>query len=143
MTICILLTDPSRDSGLNSLVCCFSSKHLSLRSKSKNCLVRNQDNVSEWSDMSSCGLLFQWASTIKIQLSSMHVGLVQNVHHHLIHCDLVLPYDISKKMLILALKKQSLTVCNIYLLSVLFISSWGIYKVRGRKHTKQMFKNSG
>jgi hypothetical protein len=70
--------------------------------------------------MSSCGLLFQWASTIKIQLSSMHVGLVQNVHHHLIHCDLVLPYDISKKMLILALKKQSLTVCNIYLLSVWF-----------------------
>jgi hypothetical protein len=25
--------------------------------------------VSEWSDMSTCGLLFQWASTIKIQLS--------------------------------------------------------------------------
>jgi hypothetical protein len=39
------------------------------RSKSKDWLARNQDNVSEWSDTSPVGLLFQWASTIKIQLS--------------------------------------------------------------------------
>jgi hypothetical protein len=32
-------------------------------------LARNQNNVSELSDMSTCGLLFQWTSTIKIQLS--------------------------------------------------------------------------
>jgi hypothetical protein len=32
-------------------------------------LTRNQNNVSEWSDISTHGLLFQWASTIKIQLS--------------------------------------------------------------------------
>jgi hypothetical protein len=32
-------------------------------------LSRNQDNVSEWSNMLTRGLLFQWASTIKIQLS--------------------------------------------------------------------------
>jgi hypothetical protein len=33
-------------------------------------LVRNQDIiVSEWGDMSIHGLLFQWANTIKIQLS--------------------------------------------------------------------------
>jgi hypothetical protein len=31
-------------------------------------LVRNQNNVSEWSDMSTRGLLFQ-CFTIKIQLS--------------------------------------------------------------------------
>jgi hypothetical protein len=31
-------------------------------------LARNQNNVSEWSDMSARRLLFQWASTIKIQL---------------------------------------------------------------------------
>jgi hypothetical protein len=31
-------------------------------------LARNQDNVSEWGDMSIRGLLFQWARTIKIQL---------------------------------------------------------------------------
>jgi hypothetical protein len=27
-----------------------------------------QDNVSEWSDMSTPGLLFQWSSTVEIQL---------------------------------------------------------------------------
>ena len=50
-------------------ICCFSTKHAALRRKSKNCLARNQDNVSEWSDMCTHGLLFQWASTIKIQQS--------------------------------------------------------------------------
>jgi len=32
-------------------------------------LARNQDNVSKWGDMSILGLLFQSASTVKIQLS--------------------------------------------------------------------------
>jgi len=32
-------------------------------------LARNQDNVSEWGDMSFRGLLFQGASTIQIQLN--------------------------------------------------------------------------
>jgi hypothetical protein len=31
--------------------------------------ARNQDNVSEWCDMSTRGLLFLLASTMKIQLS--------------------------------------------------------------------------
>ena len=39
--------------------CCFSAKHATLRRKSKDWLVRNQDNVSEWGDMSGRGLLFQ------------------------------------------------------------------------------------
>jgi hypothetical protein len=39
--------------------------------KSKDWLVKNQDNVSEWNDMSTCELLFQWASTIKIQLNML------------------------------------------------------------------------
>ena len=43
--------------------------HAALRSKNKDELARNKNNVSEWSDMSIRGLLFQWASTIKIQLS--------------------------------------------------------------------------
>ena len=55
-------------------MCCFSSKHAALRKKSKDWLARNQNNVSEWSDMSTHGLLFQCASTIKIQPSV----LVQN-----------------------------------------------------------------
>ena len=50
-------------------MCCFSAKHAALRRKSKDWLARNQTNVSEWSDMSTRGLLFQWASTINIQFS--------------------------------------------------------------------------
>ena len=49
-------------------ICCFSAKHAALRRKSKYWLARTQNNVSEWSDMSHRGLLFQWASTMKIQL---------------------------------------------------------------------------
>jgi hypothetical protein len=40
-------------------ICCFSTKHTALRGKSKDWLARNQNNVSEWSDMSTSGLLFQ------------------------------------------------------------------------------------
>ena len=42
-------------------ICCFFAilKHAALRSKSKDWLARNQDNVSEWGDMSICRLLFQ------------------------------------------------------------------------------------
>jgi hypothetical protein len=45
-------------------MCCFSVKHAALRRKSKDWLAWDQDNVSEWGDMSIRGLLFQWASTI-------------------------------------------------------------------------------
>ena len=41
-------------------MCCFSTKHAALRSKS---------TVSKWSDMSTHGLLCQWASTIQTQLN--------------------------------------------------------------------------
>ena len=40
-------------------MCCFSAKHVALRNKSKDWLARNQNNVSEWSDMSIHGLMFQ------------------------------------------------------------------------------------
>ena len=50
-------------------ICCFSSKYATLRRKSNDWLAKNQDNVSECDDMSIRGLLFQWASTIKMQLS--------------------------------------------------------------------------
>jgi hypothetical protein len=33
-------------------ICCFSAKHAALRRKSKDWLAWNQNNVSEWSDMS-------------------------------------------------------------------------------------------
>ena len=40
-------------------ICCFSAKHKVIRRKSKDWLALNQDNVSEWGNMSICGLLFQ------------------------------------------------------------------------------------
>ena len=40
-------------------ICSFSAKHAALRRKSKDWLARNQDNVSEWGDMSMRGLLLQ------------------------------------------------------------------------------------
>ena len=48
---------------------CFSAKHIALRRENKDWLSRNRDNVSKWGDMFVRGLLFQSASTIKIQLS--------------------------------------------------------------------------
>jgi hypothetical protein len=39
-------------------ICCFSSKHAAFRRKSKDWLARNQNNVSEWSDMSTADSCF-------------------------------------------------------------------------------------
>ena len=39
-------------------ICCFSAKHTVLRSKTKEWLAWNQDNLLEWKDMSIRGLLF-------------------------------------------------------------------------------------
>ena len=50
-------------------ICCFSAKHAALRRKNKDWLARDRDNVSEWGSLFTRGLLFQQASTIKIQLS--------------------------------------------------------------------------
>ena len=61
------LSGQTKDDNIG--ICCFSAKHAAERRMSKDWLARNQNNVSEWSDMSSRGLLFQSASTIKIQLS--------------------------------------------------------------------------
>jgi hypothetical protein len=40
-------------------ICCFSAKYTAIRRKGKDWWAQNQDNVSEWSDMSTRGLLFQ------------------------------------------------------------------------------------
>jgi hypothetical protein len=50
-------------------ICYLSTKHTAIRRKSKDWLAQNQNNVLEWGNMSIRGLLFQWACTIKIQLS--------------------------------------------------------------------------
>ena len=59
-------------------ICCFSTKHEVLRSKTTDLLTRNQNNVFEWSDMSTRGLLFQCKNP------TQSVGLKQSGHHH--HC---------------------------------------------------------
>ena len=48
---------PTKDHNVG--ICCFSAKHAALRRKSKDWLARNQNIVSEWSDMSTHVLLFQ------------------------------------------------------------------------------------
>ena len=40
------------DCQIGMYVCCFSAKHAAFKSKSKNRLEHNQDNVPEWRDMS-------------------------------------------------------------------------------------------
>jgi len=60
---------PGQTKDYNIDICCFSANHAAFRRKSKDWFARNQDNVSAWGDMSIRGMLFQWASTIQIQLS--------------------------------------------------------------------------
>ena len=38
----------------------FTNRHTALMSKSKDWLAQNQDNVSEWKDMSTRELLYPW-----------------------------------------------------------------------------------
>ena len=55
-------SDQTKDNKIG--ICCFCVRH-------KDWLARNQNNVSEWSDRSTRGLLFQWASIIKIKISML------------------------------------------------------------------------
>ena len=50
-------SDQTKDNKIG--ICCFSARHAALRRKSKDWLAKSQENVSEWSDMSIRGLLFQ------------------------------------------------------------------------------------
>jgi hypothetical protein len=65
---------------------CSSTTHTALNSKSKDWLAHNLDNVSEWHNMSTHRLLFQWVSSIKIQLSVLNVTCCR--------------HDIAEKLLI-------------------------------------------
>jgi hypothetical protein len=47
------------DDAAQTIYRIYNAKHAALRRKSKDWLARNQNNVSEWSIMSSCGLLFE------------------------------------------------------------------------------------
>ena len=58
-------------------ICSFSAKHTALRRKSKDWLARNQNNVSEWSDMSTCGLLLQ-LERVDLEQSGPYHHLIEN-----------------------------------------------------------------
>ena len=88
-------------------ICCLSAKHATLRRKSKYWLARNQDNVYEWSDMSSHGLSFQWDCTIKIQPSS--TKQTSSSSHWKLTCSC---HGIAKKNCWFGFKQQSLTHFN-------------------------------
>jgi hypothetical protein len=50
-----VLASSAEDPKVYEIGICYAA----LRRKSKDGLARNQNNVSEWSDMSTCGLLLQ------------------------------------------------------------------------------------
>jgi hypothetical protein len=58
-----------QNKGYDIGICYCSAKNTALRRNSKDWPAQNQDNVSELGNMSIRELLFQWASTMKIQLS--------------------------------------------------------------------------
>jgi hypothetical protein len=43
----------NQDYEIGTGICCFSAKHATLGSKSRSWLARNQDNVSDWINMST------------------------------------------------------------------------------------------
>ena len=45
--------EPVKPKTIKLAFCCFSAKHGTLKNKTEDRLVRYQDNVSEWRDMSS------------------------------------------------------------------------------------------
>jgi hypothetical protein len=55
-------------------ICCFSAKNAALRRKSKDWLARNQNNVSEWRDIST-----QW-----LLLAHLAKGNVSFYHHSVV-----------------------------------------------------------
>ena len=57
---------------------CFSAKRTTLRSQTKDWLAQNQNNVSEWSDMSPPWTVVAVRYHYKIQLQYKHVGLVKS-----------------------------------------------------------------
>ena len=58
---CVFKPRPRQTKDYKIGICCFSAKHAALRREreSKNWLARNQNNVSDWGNMSIHGLLFQ------------------------------------------------------------------------------------
>ena len=76
-------------------MCCFSAKQAALRSKSKDWLARNQNNVFRVERYVYPGIVFpvSWHHKNPTQ----YVGLQQSGHHH--HFIANLAYDIAEELL--------------------------------------------
>ena len=77
-------------------ICCFSAQNAALMRKSKDWLARNQNNVSEWSDI----------STQRLLLAHLAKGKV-SIYHHLAH----------------VIRRLSLLVCRPLTIHILIFSS--------------------
>jgi hypothetical protein len=69
--ICGLEPQSGQTKDYKISISCFSTKLIALRRKIKDWLARYHDSVSEWRDMSTRRLLFQWTSTVNIQLGML------------------------------------------------------------------------
>jgi hypothetical protein len=70
---------PGVYNAIKTAFCCFFTKHTSLKGKNKDWLAGSRDNVSEWSDVSTHRILFQWATHYTNPTEC--VGLVQRGNH--------------------------------------------------------------
>jgi hypothetical protein len=70
------LSDQTKDNIIG--VCCFSAKHALLRSKSKEWLDRNRNNVTEWRVVSTRGL---FSVSYYYQNPTKRVSLI-HYHYH-------------------------------------------------------------
>jgi hypothetical protein len=77
-------------------ICCFSAKNAALRRRSNDWLTRNQNNVSEWSDIST-----QW-----LLLAHLAKGNVSFYHH-----------------LAAVVRRLSFVVCSPLTIHILIVSS--------------------
>jgi len=71
-------------------ICCFSTKHTALKSKSKDWLAQNLD-AFEWSDTETIPEEF-WFRELTLQMFFIRVDPVQSgYHHHIIKYDVFSP----------------------------------------------------
>jgi hypothetical protein len=75
-------------------ICCFSATHTALRRYGKYWLARNQDNVSEWRDMSIHGLLFQWVNTTKV-LQASTLTITRSMRFSIIRSSILILHFVS------------------------------------------------
>ena len=95
----------------------YITKHADIRRKSKDWLARNQDNMSEWSDMYIRGLLFV---SQHYKAPTKRVGLEQSGPHHLLIANQLVLAMIQLKNCRFGAKHKSLTH-SLKLLRTLFI----------------------